>query len=153
MFAPCTRRVAPCPALADARDWCHEDRPLALPPRTAELARLTHLRDGGMKFAYLVLRRHPLDLVRARRRRLARGQRADAGEGQARADRRAAAHGRIPLRLLNRHRAHGNREFERAERGDVLAIAAAPDADRVEVRDTTAVERLDGSGPAAPVTA
>jgi Mitochondrial small ribosomal subunit Rsm22 len=63
VFAPCTRTVAPCPALADPTDWCHEDRAVQLPRRTAELARLTHLRDGGMKFAYLVLRRHPLALV------------------------------------------------------------------------------------------
>ncbi|HWM86210.1 MAG TPA: small ribosomal subunit Rsm22 family protein, partial [Kofleriaceae bacterium] len=57
VFAPCTRAVAPCPALARERDWCHEDRPLALPPRAARLAQATGLRQGGMKFAYLVLRR------------------------------------------------------------------------------------------------
>jgi precorrin-6B methylase 2 len=44
VFAPCTRRGAPCPALADPGDWCHEDRVIELPPRTAELARLTGLR-------------------------------------------------------------------------------------------------------------
>src|SRR4029078_7441568 len=44
VFAPSAPRGSPCPALADPDDWCHEDRPLALPPRTAELARLTHLR-------------------------------------------------------------------------------------------------------------
>src|SRR5439155_17805257 len=26
VFAPCTRTCAPCPALADPDDWCHEDR-------------------------------------------------------------------------------------------------------------------------------
>ena len=63
VFAPCTRRIAPCPALADRDDWCHEDRGVTLPPRTAELARITHLRDSGLKLAYLVLRRAPLSLV------------------------------------------------------------------------------------------
>ncbi|HET9992363.1 MAG TPA: small ribosomal subunit Rsm22 family protein, partial [Kofleriaceae bacterium] len=51
VFAPCTRRGAPCPALADADDWCHEDRLVKLPPHTAELARVTHLRDGNLKFS------------------------------------------------------------------------------------------------------
>ena len=59
IFAPCTRRLAPCTALIDPADWCHQDRAVTLPRRTAELARLTHLRDGGLKFAYLVVRKHP----------------------------------------------------------------------------------------------
>ncbi|HET6613996.1 MAG TPA: small ribosomal subunit Rsm22 family protein, partial [Kofleriaceae bacterium] len=57
VFAPCTRTVAPCPALADDRDWCHEDRPADLPPQLSRLARRTNLRTGGLKFSYLVLRR------------------------------------------------------------------------------------------------
>ena len=57
VFAPCTRRAAPCPMLADPRDWCHEERPLDLPPRALALAINTGLRDGAMKFAYLVVRR------------------------------------------------------------------------------------------------
>ncbi|HWN69048.1 MAG TPA: small ribosomal subunit Rsm22 family protein, partial [Haliangium sp.] len=31
VFAPCVRQAAPCPALADEDDWCHEDRPVQLP--------------------------------------------------------------------------------------------------------------------------
>jgi ribosomal protein RSM22 (predicted rRNA methylase) len=62
VFAPCTRRGAPCPALADPADWCHEDRPFAAPPRLAELSRTTGLRAGGLKFAYLTLRRDPAPL-------------------------------------------------------------------------------------------
>ena len=144
VFAPCTRRAAPCPALADPDDWCHEDRALQLPPRTAELAQLTHLRDGGMKFSYLVLRRRPLDLV-------------DAGDSAWRivsAPRPAKGKleligccgtGRTTLRLLKRNRGVANRDFERAARGDLLVIAAPSDADRVEVGGTTRVSRIDPS--------
>ncbi|HEY5936317.1 MAG TPA: small ribosomal subunit Rsm22 family protein [Kofleriaceae bacterium] len=137
VFAPCTRRSAPCTALVDPRDWCHEDRPLALPPRTAELARLTHLRDGGMRFSYLVLRKQPMSLVEdpAAWRIVsapfpAKGKLELIG---------CSERGRVRLRLLRRHRATGNRAFEEADRGSVLAIDAEPDADRVEVTADTRV--------------
>jgi ribosomal protein RSM22 (predicted rRNA methylase) len=139
VFAPCTRRVAPCPALADPDDWCHEDRPLALPPRTAELARLTHLRDSGMKFSYLVLRKQALALVDdpnawrlVSAARIAKGKHEIIG---------CSDHGRVPLRLLKRHRSAENRELERADRGEVIVTDAAPDAARVEV--TGPITRID----------
>jgi len=120
VFAPCTRRAAPCPMLADPDDWCHEDRPLALPPRTAELARLTHLRDSGMKFAYLTLRRAPLDLVADPDAwRIVSASRATKGKLEVHA---CSARGRMPLRLLRKHRTPDNRELERAQRGDVVSI-------------------------------
>jgi precorrin-6B methylase 2 len=148
VFAPCTRAIAPCPALADPSDWCHEDRALELPPRTAELARLTHLRDSGMKFAYLVLRRHPLALVEA-----APAWRVVSAPMPAKGKLEligCSAAGRVPLRLLRRHRTAGNRSLEAAERGDVLVIdavleGAAPAdtvAERVEITAETTVTRL-----------
>jgi len=120
VFAPCTRRVAPCPMLADPDDWCHEDRPLELPPRTRELARLTHLRDSGMKFAYLTLRRAPLDLVDDPAAwRIVSAPRPSKGKLEIFG---CSAAGRVPLRLLKRHRSDANRELERADRGDVVSI-------------------------------
>src|SRR6185503_9856686 len=140
VFAPCTRTAAPCTALADPDDWCHEDRALRLPHRTAELARLTHLRDGGMKFAYIVLRRQPLGLVdNAAAWRVvsaampAKGKLAVIGCGEA---------GRVELRRLRRHRSPHNRAFEAADRGDALVIDRAPDAGRIEIADDTRVERI-----------
>ena len=137
IFAPCTRRSAPCTALVDPRDWCHEDRPLGLPRRTAELARLTHLRDSGMRFSYLVLRKQPLSLVEdpAAWRIVsapfpAKGKLELIG---------CSERGRIRLRLLRRNRATINRAFEAADRGSVLSIGAEPDADRVEVTADTPV--------------
>jgi SAM-dependent methyltransferase len=140
VFAPCTRTAAPCPALTDPDDWCHEDRALQLPPRTAELARLTHLRDGGMKFAYLVLRRQPLALVEA-----AHAWRVVSAAMPAKGKHEmigCSAAGRVPLRLLRRHRSADNRSFEAAERGDVLAIDdAVVDADRIEITSDARVVR------------
>ena len=144
VFAPCTRRIAPCPALADPSDWCHEDRALQLPPRTAELARLTHLRDSGMKLAYLTLRKHPLDLVPAGDSawRVVSAPMPAKGKLELLG---CSAHDRIPLRLLRRHRNAGNRDFERADRGDVLVVERSPDPERVEIGADTAVIRIDPS--------
>jgi SAM-dependent methyltransferase len=123
VFAPCTRSSAPCPALARERDWCHEDRPLALPPRAAEISHATGLRDGGMKFAYLVLRagNEPLIAAPAGRvtLRLVGDPRREKGRRECLA---CGDQGWVQLRLLSRHRSETNRAFERARRGDVLVI-------------------------------
>ena len=143
VFAPCTRAAAPCPALARERDWCHEDRPLALPPRASRVAKATGLRDSGMKFSYLVLRRAPDPLVAAPEGRAAlrvvsepkrlKGRRECTGCGDA---------GWVHLRLLGRHRGDTNRSFERVRRGDVIVIDR--DAGRPgEIRDIRADETVD----------
>jgi len=140
VFAPCTRRGAPCPALADPDDWCHEDRDVRLPPRTAELARLTHLRDDGLKFSYLVLRKDPRPLAPAGAWRVVSATHAPKGKLEMLG---CSDAGRMPIRLLRRHRADGNRVVERARRGDVLVIDRAPGAERVEIDAETRVERIE----------
>lgn len=143
VFAPCTRRGAPCPALANADDWCHEDRVVELPPRTAELARLTHLRDSGMKFSYLVLRHSALPLVDAAHAwRVVSGPLAAKGKLEMFG---CSDTGRVPLRLLKRNRSAANRAFERARRGDVLVVDAAAN-ERVEIEAGTVVERRAPAG-------
>ena len=145
VFAPCTRTLAPCSALADPADWCHEDRALRLPRRTAELARLTHLRDGGMKFAYLVLRRRPLALVDAPLAwRVVSAPMPAKGKLELIG---CSDRGRVALRLLRRHRAPHHRGFDAADRGDVLVIDAEPGDDRVEITAGTTVERIAPAGP------
>ena len=109
-----------------------------LPPRTAELARLTHLRDSGMKFSYLVLRRSALPLVEhAHAWRVVSAPFAPKGKLELFG---CSDAGRVPLRLLKRNRSEANRAFERARRGDVLVVDA-PLGERVEVAADTAVER------------
>jgi ribosomal protein RSM22 (predicted rRNA methylase) len=56
VFAPCLHRGA-CPLLERERDWCHEQLPLALPPRLAQLARAAGLRTEDLSFSYLTLHR------------------------------------------------------------------------------------------------
>jgi ribosomal protein RSM22 (predicted rRNA methylase) len=144
VFAPCTRAAAPCPALADPRDWCHEDRAVALPARTGELARRTHLRDSGLRFAYLVLRKQPLALVEAAHAwRVVSAPHPGKGKLEVYG---CSDAGRVPLRRLRRHRAPGNAAIERADRGDVLVVDAAVEDGRVEVAAETAVTRLTPAG-------
>lgn len=139
IFAPCTRTLAPCPMLANPDDWCHEDRDVKLPPRTAELARITHLRDSGLKFSYLTLRKAEAPLVAqgpaawrvVSESFIAKGKHELFGCSNA---------GRVPLRLLKRNRTEANRAFERARRGDVLVVGDEANADRVEI--ASAIERL-----------
>ncbi|HEY5949540.1 MAG TPA: small ribosomal subunit Rsm22 family protein [Kofleriaceae bacterium] len=140
VFAPCTRQGAPCPMLAHADDWCHEDRAVTLPPRTAELTRLTHLRDNGLKFSYLVLRHSALPLVdNLHAWRVVSSPFAPKGKLELFG---CSDAGRVPLRLLKRNRSEANRAFERARRGDVVVVDAAV-GDRVELAADTQVERIE----------
>ncbi len=138
VFAPCTRQSAPCPALADPTDWCHEHRSVGaapkLPPRTHELARLTHLRDDGLKFSYLVLRKAP---------RATDAWRIVGTPWQQKGKLEALAcgePGRVTLRLLKRHRAPGNRAIESVAKGHVVRVEAPLVDERVEITDATRVE-------------
>jgi len=54
VHAPCLHE-APCPALATTRDWCIADLAWQAQPIVAAIDRLTGLRKGSLKFAYLVL--------------------------------------------------------------------------------------------------
>jgi precorrin-6B methylase 2 len=141
VFAPCTRSCAPCPALADPSDWCHEDRAHQLPPVLAELARVTHLRDDGLKFSYLVLRRSSTPLVDEAGAAWRVVSAAHAQKGKLELYGCSDA-GRVTLRLLRRNRADANRAFERAARGDVLVVRGAESSDaRVEITADTSVEK------------
>lgn len=127
VFAPCTRTSAPCPALADERDWCHEDRPNHLNPRTASLAGATGLRVHGLKFAYLTLRHNPdaqaerdRDGARVALRVVSRPRR-QKGMRECFA---CGPEGRVRIRLLKRHRSAQNAEFGTARRGDILVAPA-----------------------------
>lgn len=122
VVAPCVRAGAPCPALAQDNDWCHEERMSTLPPRAAELARLTHLRDSGLKFAYLTLARSDATMLAAsggekfrivRQPRGLKGREELLGCGEA---------GWVPLRLLRRNRSQANQIVQETHRGDVLVV-------------------------------
>ena len=144
VFAPCTRRGAPCPALADPDDWCHEDRLVKFPPNTAELARVTHLRDGGLKFSYLVLRKQPTPLVEAGGAawRIVSAPHAPKGKVEMLG---CSDAGRVPIRLMKRHRNDQTKAIERARRGNVLELDGAPGDERLEITGDMHVAVIDPS--------
>jgi len=137
VFAPCTRVGAPCPMLADERDWCHEERLVTLSPRANKLAQITGLRDGGLKFSYLVLRTEPGHVGDDGAVRVVSHPLVSKGKHEAFV---CGDDGRVRLRLLKRHRSVANRAFERARRGAVLRLTATPGDD---LEPGTIVEALD----------
>ncbi len=141
IFAPCTRTKGPCPALADEADWCHEARPGVLPSRARQLAAITGLRDGGLKFSYLVARHGKEKLVESESQAWRVVSQPQRGKGQ-RECFACSDSGRHRLRLLKRNRSSANRIFDRARRGDVLLanLAEPLKADRVEISKSQGVQ-------------
>ena len=62
IYAPCLCKCV-CPALANPRDWCHEDLPWNPPSEIVEVDKLTGLRKDSLKFSYLVVRKDGLSLA------------------------------------------------------------------------------------------
>jgi ribosomal protein RSM22 (predicted rRNA methylase) len=56
LYAPCLCHTT-CPALANPKDWCHEDLPWDEPELIQELDKLTGLRKDSLKFSYLIVRK------------------------------------------------------------------------------------------------
>jgi len=61
VYSPCLFSGT-CPALANPKDWCHEDLPWDPPALVKEIDKLTGLRKDSLKFSYLVLRKDRLSL-------------------------------------------------------------------------------------------
>lgn len=142
IFAPCTQAIAPCPALEDERDWCHEDRPAVLPTRARQMAQSTGLRDGGLKFSYLVVRHGKELLVETESDTLALRVVSQPQRGKGQRECFACSEGgRQRMRLLKRNRSGSNRMFDRARRGDVLLTSpdAMADGERLEVTKNQSV--------------
>lgn len=128
VFAPCTRRDAPCPALIEG-DWCYEDRVTDAPGRLSKLSATTGLRAHGLKFAYTTLRRHEQPTV------------ATSASPDGRIALRIVSHpkrtkgkreclvcgqqGRVRLRMLRRNRGDYNRVFDKLRRGDIVLAPAS----------------------------
>jgi ribosomal protein RSM22 (predicted rRNA methylase) len=148
VLAPCTRKTAPCPALLDENDWCHEHRPLMLPPRARQLAHVTGLRDGDMKLAYLTLCR-PDDAPSPASAawRVVSDPHATKGKLEMTL---CGAPGWVPARLLKRNRATANRAFERAHRGDVLVIDPPLTADAPDITDAQTIAASAPPPPTSP---
>jgi ribosomal protein RSM22 (predicted rRNA methylase) len=146
VVAPCVHNGPVCPALADEDDWCHEELLGGLPPRAAELARLSHLRDSGLKFAYLTLVRSDSSWPRSLRAvdgqlfRIMRPPRGLKGRVETLA---CGEPGWVPLRLLRRHRTDGNRAVQDAHRGDIVVLHTAHKAEGNALLDVVGDDRVE----------
>jgi len=56
VYSPCLAGGR-CPALANPKDWCHQDIPWDPPLLVQEIDALTGLRKDSLKFSYLVMRK------------------------------------------------------------------------------------------------
>ena len=144
VFAPCTRTASPCPMLERDADWCHEERFVKLPPHTAEVSRVTHLRDVTIKFSYLVLRKASPPLVEAGGAawRLVSAPVSPKGKTEVLG---CSDVGHKVIRLMKRHRNEQTKVLERARRGHVLVIDTPPNVERLEVLSETSLLLVDTS--------
>lgn len=123
VIAPCVRRCTPCPMLARPTDWCHEDRPFDPPAHVRAVADVTHLRDGNLKFAYLVLAHQPSPLISTPPEAVALRIVSNALPGKGRREFFACGDiGRIPVRRLDRRATSTNAWFDSLHRGDLLVV-------------------------------
>jgi ribosomal protein RSM22 (predicted rRNA methylase) len=122
VFAPCLHRGS-CPLLERERDWCHEQLPLALPPRLAELARAAGLRSEELSFSYLTLHRAARSLAELDRAhalaRVVSSPLRSKGKVELAV---CGASATRKLRRLDRHVSDANRALGDVHRGCVLRL-------------------------------
>ena len=129
IVSPCLHRQ-PCPVLAIETEWCHQDRPIDLPPWLVPLARAAGLRWQRLTFAHLVLRRRAATdaVVDSRYRLRVISDRLET-KGKIELFGCTMQGERVRLRRLDRDRGPSNAIWDAAVRGDVLVLDPAPTAD------------------------
>lgn len=128
VLGPCTHAHTPCPALARDTDWCHEDRPWRAPPYVRAVADATRLRDGNLKYAYLLLAppgapvsHRPLGPAAPAHELVRVVSGALPGKGKKELFACGAA-GRVLLRRLDRRASPATAWFDELRRGDLVAV-------------------------------
>lgn len=146
LFAPCLH-AAPCPALADPGDWCHEDLEIDLPAWLIPIAKQAGLRYQGLTFSYLVLRKDGQSLQTLRpdaTLRVVSDARPQKGKCERwLCGRFADGETRQKVVLLDRHAGAQNEALGDSGRGSLLAIAPAPRADTPRLALETMVKVVD----------
>ncbi len=128
ILAPCPNlRNAGCPALANEKDWCHEDRPFSFSPEIQSMAAsVGHIKDA-LKMSYLIGVRSrdlppPQKQTEQSTLRLVSELRHERGLGWGIF---CDGKDRQKIRLLTRHRNSRNQSFFSLERGEEILQPAA----------------------------
>jgi SAM-dependent methyltransferase len=144
VFAPCLHDQR-CPMLATETDWCHEDRPVDLPPWLVPVARAAGLRFQGLTFSYLVIRRDRQGLrglVPAGTLRVVGVPRRTKGKREAELCGEPGDRLQVAMRL-DREASEANAHWEDIERGDLLTFSPALPPERPRIGPATTVERRE----------
>jgi len=155
-FAPCLHSE-PCPALAHATDWCHEDRPIDLPKWLVPLARAAGLRWEGLTYSYLVLRRDgktvrsslhgPSGLVRVTSRALVTKGKSERVVCGAVSRSGELVGGSARVAVLDREKS-GRDAWDATARGELLAFEPPVDEGTSRIRlERTRVSAVDATDP------
>jgi hypothetical protein len=150
VFAPCLQ-LGPCPLLERERDWCHEQLPLALPQRVAELARAAGLRTAQLSFSYLTLHRERRSLAELAPGRAAYRVVSARLQTKGKLELLVCGPG-APRRVqrLDRHAGPENAALDTARRGSVVELLTPPsDAALAKVGEGTRVDTLQTFNPDA----
>ena len=123
VYAPCLTG-APCGALENPKDWCHEADPWSPPAMIERLDGLTGLEKGRLNYAYLVLRGDGRTLGQTlhgagERFRVVSDLRFMKGEKRLFL---CGRQGRLEAGRLDRERSETNAPFDDLRRGDIIAV-------------------------------
>jgi SAM-dependent methyltransferase len=124
VFAPCVSG-APCPMLANERDWCHAELGGELEGGLAQIARRAGLRRSRRTFAYLTLRR---DEENARDIAPPNGYRVVSEVLSSKGKREVFVCGDgalVRLRVMNRDLGDVNEDLKNLRRGDLIGLDRA----------------------------
>jgi SAM-dependent methyltransferase len=148
--APCMFR-GNCPALVKESDWCHAERPWAMPHVVEELARAAGLHKEALKMSYLVLAPQGEAWPELPQGRLFRiVSEPLEGKGRHRYI-GCGAEGRVGLALQEKHRTEHNERFFKLRRGDVISITETePKGDGLSLDDRTEVKVVAHAGRGVP---
>lgn len=129
VYAPCVREQ-PCPAVANGceADWCHEDRLWGPPGYLSKIDRMVGIRKTSLKFSYLVLSRRKISIRDAYPQGEDVGEKAESWRVVSeRIEEKGKSfcflcgeRGRLRVTQLDKNRTAGNRNFEQADRGQVV---------------------------------
>lgn len=120
VFSPCLHEMS-CPALVRRDDWCHEERPWHSPAMVQAIDREVGFIKDALKFSYLLLRTDGKQVVARSPNifRVVSELRVLKGEKRAWLCNEL---GRTEIGRLDRMQGSANQDFDRCDRGDIIAI-------------------------------